>query len=253
MQRRSILFAALVVTICVVGVVVPTNAHQGYSSASLKGRWAFVEKYHSGGAPGTAVGSFVFDGAGGCSYSGTEHGWIYTKPTAVTGECTYSISKSGLGEITGAPMVDVSFVVTEHGRALRYIFTGEKGYFGHGQMAPSSGRVSEETVLGRWSFIEDYQIGDAYGSAVGQVRFDSGGECAERWVEHGGAASYGPSGPGSRWVSCNYTVDKHGHGVITGGFVDQHFVVAEAGQKMFFIDGDENWPGYYGHGEMNRS
>lgn len=252
MRRSSKFITGSLLLGCVLGISLPSNAHTGYSNANLKGRWAFVESYHSAGAPGTAVGSFVFDGAGNCTYSGTEHGWVYSKPTAISGECSYRISKAGRGEITGGPMVDLSLVVTEHGRAIRYIFTGEKGYFGHGQMAPSEGSYSEGSVLGRWSFIEDYQIGNAYGSAVGQVRFDSGGKCAERWVEHGGTASYGPSGPGARWVECTYTVDRHGHGVITGGFVDQHFVVAEQGQQIFFIDGDENWPGYYGRGEMNR-
>lgn len=252
MRQRSRFIIGSVLLVSALGTTIPSSAHSGYTDASLKGRWAFVETYHSASAPGTAVGSFVFDGAGNCSYSGTEHGGAYTKPTAISGGCTYSVSKSGRGEITGAPMVDVSFVVTEHGRAIRYIFTGEKGYFGHGQMARSDGPFSEGSIVGRWSFIEDYQLGNAYGSAVGQVRFDSDGECAERWVEHGGTASYGPSGPGPRWVECTYTMDRHGHGVITGGFVDQHFVLTGQGQQIFFIDGDENWPGYYGNGEMNR-
>ena len=198
------------------------------------------------------MGVYTFDGAGGCTYSGTEHGWIYSTATEISGDCEYSISRAGQGEITGAPMVDTSFVLTAHGNEIRYIFTGDRGYFGSGRMVRADGRYSTASLTGRWSFIENYQLGDAYGSAVGQVRFDGDGGCAERWVEHGGTASYGPSGPGKSWVECTYTVDRDGLGLITGGFVDQHFVVGETGNTILFIDADEMWPGYYGDGEMRR-
>lgn len=252
-MRRNLMGASLLLAIAtVLAPALPSIAHGGYSLESLKGRWAFVERYHVGQAPGTAMGLYTFDGAGKCTYRGTEHGWIYSEATEIRGGCTYSISKSGQGEISGAPMVDTSFVLTAHGHEIRYIFTGERGYFGSGRMIPADGRYSSANLSGRWSFIENYQLGDAYGSAVGQVRFDGDGGCAERWVEHGGTASYGPSGPGKNWVDCTYAVDQNGLGVITGGFVDQHFVVADTGNTIFFIDADEMWPGYYGDGEMRR-
>lgn len=252
MRRNVFVIAAVLALGVVLGAALPSAAHGGHSVASLKGRWAFVERYHVGQAPGSAMGIYNFDGAGNCTYSGTEHGWIYSTATPITGECTYTISKSGQGEITGAPMVDTAFVLTAHGQEIRYIFTGERGYFGNGLMIPADGRYSPASLAGRWSFIEDYQLGDAYGSAVGQVRFDGDGGCAERWVEHGGTASYGPSGPGKNWVECTYAVGSNGLGVITGGFVDQHFVVADEARTILFIDADEMWPGYYGDGEMRR-
>lgn len=251
-MRRFVGAAVLLALMVIVGGALPSIAHRGYSVESIKGRWAFVERYHVGQAPGTARGIYNFDGAGNCTYEGTEHGWIYSSATAISGECAYTISPAGRGEITGAPMVDTSFVLTGHGREVRYIFTGERGYYGTGQMIPADGVYSAASLTGRWSFIEEYQVGDAYGSAVGQVRFDGEGGCAERWVEHGGTASFGPSGPGKNWVECTYTVDRKGLGVISGGFVDQHFVVAEQGTRLLFIDADEMWPGYYGSGEMRR-
>lgn len=137
-MRKLVVVATL---LCITGATVvaagPGRAHTGYSERSLEGAWGFIEEYRVGAAYGSAVGIFFFDGKGACHATFTEHGGFYATKAGSGKEvpCEYTVDKNGMGRVTGG-LVDIAFVITEHGQRMRYIHADDsvKGYYGSGEM-----------------------------------------------------------------------------------------------------------------------
>lgn len=264
MRKINILACLSLVGIVVMTMLTPFgHARTGYTAASLKGSWAFVEEYEWGRAYGTATGVFTFNGDGGCTLDFVEHGGLGTTHRPGRGEgseCNYEINDRGMGSITGS-IVEVTFVMAGPDQ-IRYVHADEgvRGYYGHGEMVRrgggSSGGGSSDydaaSLRGRWASEEVFRVGGAhgsYGTAVGIFTFDGKGKCQARWVEHGGAS---PHGPRRHKTGCEYTVAPNGMGVITGSFVDMEFALGSDG-SLFFIDVERNGiPGFLGWGRLHR-
>lgn len=111
-------------------------AHRGFTLESLKGRWGGSEESVVAGTPGFAVTLFTFDGAGRCTVIFAESGGASPTPHDFNDApvaCEYTIDRQGKGTITGgvAPM---RFVLTQHGKLIRYALCCARGFAGRGEM-----------------------------------------------------------------------------------------------------------------------
>ena len=106
-----------------------------------------------------------------------------------------------------------------------------------------------ESLKGRWGFNEEGYFGTTPGYAAGIYRFDGNGNCTEVWAEAGGASSPQPTDFQEEPIPCEYTIDRHGRGTISGS-AEIRFVVTQHGNLIRYVVCCAR--NYAGRGEMNR-
>lgn len=131
------LLAGLVALVGVAAVILAqtSGAHRGFTPESIKGRWGFSEEYVVGSAPGFAAGIFRFDGKGECWAQWSQAGGVESPQDFNSAQpCEYTIDKEGKGTITAPNFSDIRFVLTQHGRLIRYAWCCDQSLAGRGEM-----------------------------------------------------------------------------------------------------------------------
>lgn len=107
---------------------------------------------------------------------------------------------------------------------------------------------AEADLIGRWSFVEEFELGGVYGTATGVYTFYGDGKGQVDFTENGGSSS---SRPTSREdVGCAYTLERDGRGTIQcAGLADIAFVITQHGNRIVYISTSV---GNIGRGEMAR-
>lgn len=100
------------------------------------------------------------------------------------------------------------------------------------------------SLEGRWGFVEEFVIAEAYGNSIGVITFDGKGGCAVEGVQNGGDAPEGRTLEGS----CTYTLGRSGRGTITSpDLPDLAFALGEHGEAAFLMRSEAQQLGW---GEM---
>lgn len=136
MTKRKVIAGSVAILASLLFWSNPSPAHNGFTLESVKGRWGGSEESVVSGVPGFAVTLFTFDGAGGCTVTYSESGGGSPMPQDFNEEpfaCQYTIDRHGKGTITGGG-APVRFVLTQHGKLIRYALCCARGFSGRGEM-----------------------------------------------------------------------------------------------------------------------
>lgn len=220
----------VLISIVVLAGAVPTQAHTGYTLASLKGRWGFFEEFRTGDRYGTSVGVVRFDGAGNCTIEQVTNGGTTTQATEYQTDCTYTLERGGRGTLTGGQIADYAISLADHGTKIIFIHNEER-VVGRGEMRPvGTGAVQAEDLTGRWALIHPAEVGGLYETSIGIYRFDGVEECSGEFQVNGGASTR----PRGESAKCTYQVASDGLGELSSG---DRFVVTDGGSFIYLIHG----------------
>ena len=107
-----------------------------------------------------------------------------------------------------------------------------------------------ESLEGRWGFNEESVVAGQPGFSTGIFRFDDSGGCTLTFAEAGGGSAT-PKDWDDAPRTCDYTIDRHGKGSISGlGMASLRFVLTEHGTLIRYALCCQE--GFSGRGEMNR-